>query len=134
MTRKRLSYSNNTSCNYFMYVVPYISWRIKGQRTLIRSSTWVWFVWKPLVEVMATFVPTTILFSSSLLCRLGLVFAYSIPCREVRHPHKKGTLGRIPTWIEWWGSSCGDMGSVVYLFMIITPMSTLTRSGSTWYW
>ena len=52
-------------------------------------------------------------------------------CREVR------TLQRVSfIWhktIYWWGSSdAGALGNVMYLFIAITPRTTLARSGSTW--
>ena len=53
-------------------------------------------------------------------------------------PAFRGVLAMIPIYNQWWGFCSGTLGSADYLFTAITPMSTLTQSGSTYlapiYW
>ena len=53
-------------------------------------------------------------------------------CRGVKPPHPPTiVLCMILNCIWWWGSSSGALGNVEYLFIAITPKSTLTQRGST---
>ena len=50
----------------------------------------------------------------------------------VDHPQRNIDGAKL-NCIWWWGSSSVDLGSVEYLLITITPKSTLSWSGST-YW
>ena len=45
-------------------------------------------------------------------------------------PQKGSILHMKLNCIWWWGSNSGDLGSVEYPFIAITPRSILTQSGS----
>ena len=53
----------------------------------------------------------------------------TLTCDRVRLTPKRGVLDMTRNRILCCGSISGDLGSVNYLFIIITPMSTLTWSG-----
>ena len=54
-----------------------------------------------------------------------------VDCRRVRPPPSKSILDIILDCLWWWGSSFGDLESVEYFFIAITPRSTFTWFGST---
>ena len=52
-------------------------------------------------------------------------------CREVRFLWWMSILWHYTIW--WWGSgNAGDLGSAEYHFIVITSLSNLARSDSTW--
>ena len=50
---------------------------------------------------------------------------------SIRWAPARDVLCIILSYIWWWSSRPGNLGSVEYIFISITPMSTLDRSGST---
>ena len=50
---------------------------------------------------------------------------------EEKDLSKRNVLLMTLNCIQWWGSSSGDLGSVEYFFISITPKSMLTQSNST---
>ena len=72
--------------------------------------------------------------ATSLYCSSLLAGQRGLVCRWVRTPpllkEKKGVSGITLIFIWWWGSSSGALESMEYLFITITPRSTLTQIGS----
>ena len=59
-----------------------------------------------------------------MLCQHDLEYADCILCKGVRSAKNSGALRKVLNW--WWGSSCQDLGSVDYPFIVTTPRHTLT--------
>ena len=51
--------------------------------------------------------------------------------RSKTPPHKRGVQDVTLNCMWWWGSSSASLENVAYLFIIITPRSTLISSSST---
>ena len=80
-----------------------------------------------LVLISSLYIFSPIYFPVGWGCRIYQVH----PCKEVR-PHTPTSVPHMTLkCIQWWGSSPGVLRNVEYPFTVITPRSTLIRSGST---
>ena len=61
---------------------------------------------------------------------LGLKNTQTVSLQRSKNP-PMSVLIMTQNCIWWWGSSLGALGNMKYLFIAITPRSTLTWSGST---
>ena len=68
------------------------------------------------------------------LCWWSLEYADCTTSGRIEPLSKKrgGVLGMTQKYIWWWDYNSGDLRSVVYLFIAITPRSTLIQNGSTY--
>ena len=106
-------------------MVPFMS-----QRELV---SWVWYkiIWwwgVPVLELWEMWSNHSLPLLPGKLS-LGVVLPVMVPFMSQRE---------LVSWvwyktIWWWGSSPGALGNVEYTFIAITPRSTLTRNGCTYY-
>ena len=109
---------------------PFVKNRLTSQETYISINYSIYLVntqeFSPILKSLVLFV-TQVSFTPGRWIRS----LCPPPGRGVRHSSKVGFLCMTLNCIWWWGSSSADLGSVLYLFIEITPRSTLTWSGST---